>query len=170
MAARRHLTLWALLLVLLTAAGCGDVRSGNGFEKVAIDGVTFELEVVADPTSRIRGLMHRESIPEHGGMLFVFPDIDFRSFWMAHCPVDMDVIFLDARGRVTAMHRMKALPPKAEDESEWAYQARAHMTTYWSYLPAQFAIEVRSGWLDRLDLSVDDKIELDLARLKAMAR
>jgi len=29
---------------------------------------------------------------------------------------------------------------------------------------------LKGGWLDRLDLHVEDKIELDLERLKALAR
>jgi uncharacterized membrane protein (UPF0127 family) len=33
----------------------------------------------------------------------------------------------------------------------------------------QFAIELRAGSIERLGVNVDDKIELDLARLKAMA-
>jgi hypothetical protein len=65
---------------------------------------------------------------------------------------------------------MAALPPRREDETELAYDARMREKSYWSRLPAQFAIELQSGWLDRLDLAVDDRIELDLQRLKAAAR
>jgi hypothetical protein len=41
-----------------------------------------------------------------GGMLFVFPEPRMLSFWMYECLIDIDVIFLDASGTVTAIHRM----------------------------------------------------------------
>jgi uncharacterized membrane protein (UPF0127 family) len=171
------------LIALLATPGCREIRSpqgapqngeppvvDDGREAVTINGETFRLEVAADMATRVRGLMYRDSIPADGGMLFIFPYPEMQSFWMAHCLVDMDIIYLDAEGRVTATHRMKTIPPKGEDESEWAYQRRARAKTYWSMYPAQFAIELKAGTLDRLNLLTDDLIELDLERLKAMAR
>ena len=114
--------------------------------------------------------MHRDSIPDDGGMLFVFPDdqVTIQRFWMGYCQVDMDIIFLDRQGRVTATHRMKMDQPRANDESEAEYDAR--LPRYSSGYPAQFAIELKAGSLDRLNVKVDERIELDLPRLKAMAR
>ncbi len=101
-------------------------------------------------------------------MLFIFPDAEFRSFWMGNCLVDIDVIFLDPQGRVTATHRMKAQPPRTDNESDAVYRAR--IPNYGSGYPAQFAIELRSGWLDQLQLKFEDKVPLDLNRLKRLAR
>jgi hypothetical protein len=163
-----------ILIVLVSAgvSGCGEVRSAphDSFERVTIDGETFRLELAADPVSRTQGLMHRASIPADGGMLFVFPRPDHRSFWMGYCLVDIDVIFLDAQGRITAMHQMKAEPPRQADESRLDYERRLHHVQYWSNYPAQFAIELKGGTLDRLDIEVDEKIDLDLKRLKAMVQ
>ncbi len=159
-----------ILGFLLFLTGCSE--SGNKqdvmIETVNISGYTFHLEVVADDETRSQGLQGRTSIAEDGGMLFIFPESQIRSFWMGHCQMDIDVIFLNHRGRITAVHRMKTTPPQGQDESESAYQARMHH--YWSNTPAQFAIEIKSGWLDRLDLHRDDRIELDLDRLKALAQ
>lgn len=101
-------------------------------------------------------------------MLFVFPRPGQQRFWMAYCLVDIDLIFLDAHGRVTAAHRMKVEPARREDESEIAYQTR--LRGYPSVYPAQFAIELASGSIDRLGIRVEQKIELDVERLKALAR
>lgn len=176
----RNPLLLALLLVLAACAampaGCNDGHASAPppnkpkTEKVVIGGETFELELAVDTESRQRGLMHRDHIDEHGGMLFVFPDREVRvlNFWMGHCLVDMDLIFLDRRGIVTAVHRMKAQEPQRPDESDAAYEQR--IKHYSSGYPAQFAIEVKAGTLDRLKVRVDDRIPLDFARLKAMAR
>jgi uncharacterized membrane protein (UPF0127 family) len=155
---------------LIAASGCQKARSGPLMETITIKGHEFHLEVAADQATRTQGLMHRESIPEDGGMLFIFPRPEYQSFWMGYCLFDIDIIYLDAQGRVTATHEMKARPPRRADETVAEYEARVRQDSYPSYYPAQFVIEVRGGWLDRLDLRVEDKIELDLDRLKAMAR
>jgi uncharacterized membrane protein (UPF0127 family) len=157
-----------MLVLALLAAGCGGGGAGAGMETITIKGHTFEVEVARDEAAIQMGMMHRGSIDEAGGMLFVFPDAETRSFWMGNCLVDIDIIFLDPQGRVTATHRMKAESPRADNESEAAYDAR--MPRYSSAYPAQFAIELRSGWLDRLQLRVEDKIPLDLDRLKRLPR
>lgn len=174
------LTTMSLILLLLSLSlalnGCGQTTSGQAntarpnTEKVRIADHIFHLELAIDPVARERGLMGRDHIPDDGGMLFVFPDaqVGVQSFWMGHCLVDIDIIYLDRRGFITAMHRMKAQPPPQPGESDYAYNLR--MPRYSSVYEAQFAIELQAGWLDRLNLKVEDKIELDLERLKAMAR
>lgn len=175
MADRRLLTICARVVgigLIAVLIGCqinaSPTSTGPQTETVTINGHTFELEVAATPETRELGLMHRESIPENGGMIFIFPDRAVRGFWMGYCLVDIDIMYLDGRGFVTAVHRMKAEEPRREDETEAEYDRR--LRRYSSILPAQFAIELRAGWLDRLDIGPNDKIELDLERLKAMAR
>lgn len=155
--------------MLLPALGCARQPDGTpAAVTVVVGGEPFALEVAADEASRTRGLMERPEIAPGTGMLFAFPAPDVLQFWMGHCLSDIDVIFLDARGRVTAMHRMKAAPPQRADESDAAYRAR--LPTYSSFLPAQFAIELPPGSLDRLGIRVEQRIELDLDRLKSLAR
>lgn len=133
-------------------------------EKVVLAGETFELEVAADDASRTRGLMERESIDSDGGMIFIFPRSMRRSFWMKNCVIDIDLIFIDRHGRITALHEMKAEPPRGEDEPEAAYERR--LEHYWSRWTAEFAIELRQGSIKRLDLKIGQRLELDLPRLR----
>jgi uncharacterized membrane protein (UPF0127 family) len=135
---------------------------------VTIDGRTFNLELAADAESRTRGLMDRESIPDDGGMIFVFPDVAMRSFWMKNCLTDMDILFLDGSGRVTAMHEMTIEPPQRPGETEWQYEWR--LPGYSSLRPAQFAIELAPGTLRQLQVGRNDLIPLDLPDLKGRAR
>jgi uncharacterized protein len=164
---------WLMILiacpVLLTSCN-GSTSNAAKTEIITIRGEAFTLELAIDHETRQRGLMNREDISDSGGMLFVFPDdqVGIQRFWMGYCLVDMDIIFLDPSGRVTATHRMKTGPPRGEDENETEYDAR--MPRYSSGYPAQFAIELKAGSLDRLQLKVDERIDLDFKRLKAMAR
>lgn len=159
-------TLWCVAAV---SGGCETITPAGdaAWEAVMIGGEWFTLEIAADDASRTQGLMGREEIPPDGGMLFIFPNAATRSFWMANCLVDIDIAFLDGQGRVTATHTMKVEAPRREEESELAYHSR--LRGYSSVYPAQFAIELSAGTLNRLDVEVEDRIELDLRRLKALA-
>jgi hypothetical protein len=163
--------LLALLAAALTASGACERYRGRGAAercRVEIAGDTFSLEIAADEAARARGLSGRTAIAPGEGMIFVFPRAGLQSFWMHDCLVDIDIMFLDPQGRVTAAHRMKAEPPRAPGESQAAYEGR--LKRYPSRLAAQFAIELSAGSLDRLGVRPDDKVSLDAARLKALAR
>lgn len=152
----------------LAFGGCARTPpTGPAVETVQIAGERFELEVASDAASVERGLMGRTEVPPGTGMLFVFQVPGVLSFWMKDCLVDIDIVFLDPRGRVTATQRMKAESPKSPTESDETYRSR--LPRYSSGVTAQFAIEIPAGSLDRLRVAVEDRIELDLDRLKALA-
>lgn len=161
-----------------TMPGCREPAAPEGFERVRVDGRTFNLELAETGPKRERGLGGREHIPEDGGMLFVFPDAAPRVFVMRDCLVPIDIIFLDAMGRVVAMHQMTVEPPepqRREGESARDYQARRaeyefRLRKYPSGYAAQFAIEIAGGLLDELNVHMGDQIRLDLDRLKSLAR
>lgn len=167
MATGRSVKLGVMLLAAASLSGCQRSQPTRGTEQVVIAGEQFQLEVARDDATRTKGLMERTEIASDGGMLFIFPTSQVRSFWMGYCLVDMDIMFLDPNGRVTAIHTMNIEEPREETETEVAYKAR--MAGYPSVYATQFAIELRAGSIQRLGVEVDDKIELDLARLKAMA-
>ena len=64
--------------------------------------------------------------------------------------------------------RAGAEPPRRAHETKDTYRSR--LAEYSSVHPAQFAIELAAGTLKELNLEVQDKIALDLRRLKALAR
>ncbi|MEE9131279.1 MAG: DUF192 domain-containing protein [Phycisphaerales bacterium] len=167
MAAGRGVMLGLMLSAAANVAGCQRGQSISGTEQVTIAGELFHLEVASDDSMRAQGLMGRTEIASDGGMLFIFSSPQVRQFWMGYCVVDIDIMFLDPNGRVTAIHTMKTEDPRKDDESELAYRKR--LADYPSVYATLFAIELRAGSIERLGVNVDDKIELDLARLKAMA-
>lgn len=190
---------WAALVALaaLLAAGCGvtlgafgrpagpppagatppppsspsaPVTDADGVTRVAVTiaGERFRLELAADPASRTRGLMGRETISPDGGMLFVFPSPDYRGFWMANCLVEIDIAFLDVNGAIVAVHEMTPEPPRRPDEPLFAYERR--LPLYRSFRPAQYAIELAKGSIERLGLKPGMKIALDRRLLTDIAR
>lgn len=174
MAARRPVIIVLIILVVLLPAvslvrcqGDKNIKPG-GTVTVTIAGKAFKLEIAADQASITQGLMGRESIPDGTGMIFIMPDAQYRGFWMKNCLTDMDIVFLDARGYVTATHHMVTEPPQQEGETLAAYEAR--LKRYQSGYPAQFALELPPGSVEQLNVRFEDRINLDLERLKALAR
>lgn len=164
-----RITLAVLAAVSLVLKGC-DEPPPEGSERVDIQDRSFVLELAADEASIEQGLKYRTEIADDGGMLFVFPRAEVRRFWMHDCLVPIDIIFLDPAGRVTATHQMQ-VNPRREGETDAQYRQRLRETDmYSSRFAAQFAIELKGGTLDELDIEPDDVIKLDLERLKALAR
>lgn len=160
-------------------AATGPTSSPNNpplpIEKVRVGGKTFKLELADNQTTRFKGLSDRTVIAKDGGMLFVFPQpIESLHFVMRDCPIPIDIIFLDASGRITAMHAMVPEEPRRPDEPKTEnplddkYEAR--LKRYPSRYAAQFAIELAGGAIKGLSLKEGDRIDMDLPRLKKAAK
>ena len=169
----------AVAALSLTLAACADREATPGTSTrpppaqpettwVEIAGERFELEVALDPGTRYRGLSGRTGIPKNGGMLFVSRRPGPLAMVMRDCPEPLDVAFLDASGRVVAIHEMKPEPPRSLSESPRDYEAR--LPSYESGEPALFAIETAGGRLAEVGLAVGDRVVLDARALAARAR
>lgn len=144
-------------------------RSAMGLPQMEIEikGERYLLEMALDEPNRRVGLSGRASLPPGKGMIFVHPRAELLSYWMWECLIDLDMIYLDREGRVTATHRMKHEPPRRPGESVTAYSSR--LRRYSSRRPAVFAIELPTGSLDRLDLREGEVVEFDHEGLRRRA-
>ena len=144
-------------------------RSKAGLSRVglAFKGERFDVELASTIERRARGMGGRPTFPAGTAMLFVNPGDRVRRYWMKNCLVDIDVAFIDRFGRITAMHRMPAEPPKGPRESTASYQAR--LKGYPSRRPARYALELPAGDLDRLGFQLGDVLPMPHAPLQATA-
>lgn len=167
--ARRPRSIWLFAAALLAAAtlgSCGEPPR-PGLEKVVVKGKTFWVEPALDEPTRIKGLGGRASIPEDGGMLFVFTFATVQQFVMRDCTFDIDIAFLDNAGRVVAFHTM-LMDPRKPGESDNDYEMR--LKRYSSKFAARMALEVRGGTFATLGLKEGDILELDVEGLKRRAK
>jgi uncharacterized membrane protein (UPF0127 family) len=166
----RTKTLPALLLLVCTlfmGVGCAQPQAiVDGKIDVEVGNETFSCIIVADNDSRTVGLGNHPGLGRNDAMLFSFPDSKVRSFLMRDCTFDIDIIFLDPTGRITAMHAMLVEDPKGDNESQFQYEMR--LKKYSSRFNAQYAIEFAGGTLERLNLSMGDQIELNIDALQAI--
>jgi uncharacterized membrane protein (UPF0127 family) len=131
--------------------------------RVVVAGETFEVEVAADPRSRYRGLSGRGVIPDNGGMLFVLTRPEPMSMVMRDCSHAIDVAFIDAMGRVVAIHEMPPEPPRRSAESPFQYEQR--LPEYRSGAPVSFALETAGGRLAELNLEVGARLHFPAQQL-----
>lgn len=104
----------------------------------------FMVEIADTDEERARGLMFRESMAADRGMLFKFPDERERSFWMRNTYISLDIVYIDANGRVVSIARNTV--PFSEASIP-------------SYGPARAVLEVNAGTADRLGWRAGDRIE-----------
>lgn len=147
MPSRRHHPLrkiGAALAFCLVLAGLGaraDAACDPG--KVELRGpggkATFSVAVADDFAERAQGLMFVDSMPRMSGMLFVYEAEQPISFWMKNTLIPLDMIFMDAAGRVVHVHA----------------NAKPHdLTPVPSMHPARFVLEVNGGLAAKLRIGV----------------
>ncbi len=164
----RVLFILALLCTLPLLGGCSKPAMVDGVLPVEIGNKTFALEIVADDDSRNLGLGGRTEMDPDKGMIFSFPDSKLRRFVMRDCSIDIDIIFIDSAGRITAMHHMPTEEDKRDDETQYAYESR--LLKYSSRFNAQYAIELVGGMLETLNLEEGQQIKLDTQYLQSVTR
>lgn len=97
-------------------------------------------------------------MPSDGGMIFVFEKPKPMAFWMKNTLIPLDILFLDANGKVVAVHRMEVERPRRENEPEQIYDMS--LTPYPSGAPAQFAIELNAGQVAKCGIKVGQTVDL----------
>ena len=74
--------------------------------------VKLDIEIADDDIQTERGLMYRRSMKENQGMLFIFPEVELRSFWMKNTYIPLDLIFLDENRIIVHIH--EGAKPRSE--------------------------------------------------------
>ena len=107
--------------------------------------LVVKVELADTEAKRERGLMFRKELPDGQGMLFLFPEEGEHSFWMKDTLIPLDLIFVDAAGKVTgivARARPLTLEPRSGGTS-------------------LMVLEVPGGWAAANGVRVGDRMRVE---------
>lgn len=140
---RTFLALLAVLLFQLSCAGKIVQQHALTIETQSNGPVVFHVELAVYPDEQERGLMHRTSMPEDAGMLFVFGTVEHRAFWMKNTLIPLDMIFISEDGTINHIHHSAKPLDLSKVTSEY---------------PVKAVLEINGGVADKMGLAEGDKI------------
>lgn len=135
-----------LLGFFLSCLKASDIR----FTDLFFQDQRITVEIAETFRKRELGLMHRHRLGQGMGMLFVFRDSDYRSFWMKNTLIELDIIYIDSGKRIVDIHRK--VPPCQADPCP----------SYPSNSPARYVLELDGGEAERLGMKAGDQVDFIL--------
>lgn len=102
----------------------------------------IHAQVAAQFQERQVGLMHRKSMPQNEGMLFVFERPGIQCFWMKDTLLPLTAAFLADDGSIVNLADMK---PRDE-------------TSHCSTQPVRFVLEMNQGWFQQRNLKAGSQL------------
>ena len=120
----------------------GDLSFLSGKNKKEIRKI--DIEIAANDSSRMMGLMFRKSMDDAKGMLFIFDKSEEHSFWMKNTVMSLDIIFINENKEIVKIH--KNTKPFSTESLP-------------SMKPSMYVVEVQAGFTDKYGIKEGDKID-----------
>ena len=117
--------------------------------QVLFKGVAFEVELAVTPEERSQGLMHRQSLGEKQGMLFIYQRDNSPGFWMKNMFIPLDIFWIDAKGTVVGV--AANVPPHQGNDPPPVYRPPS---------PIRYVLELNAGTAKRYGIKPDSKATL----------
>jgi uncharacterized membrane protein (UPF0127 family) len=157
----KTLSKYSVVLILLIVFNCKEDKSSKAEDKVVVsfkkEGIlnikkansdsiikTIDIEIADNEYETQTGLMYRNKLETSHGMLFIFPNVDTRSFYMKNTRIPLDIIYIDEDKTIVSFQKNV----KPFDETALPSDA-----------PAKYVLEINGGLSDIWELAVGDKIE-----------
>lgn len=128
--------LWVLALVSALASAVPLLANATepqlDLERTSLQAGLFRIDAQVAQTAaqRSAGLMWRQGMPVHEGMLFVFERSAVQCFWMKNTLIPLTAAFVADDGRIVNLADMK---PQSE---------QSHCSTQ----PVRYVLEMNQGW------------------------
>ena len=105
--------------------------------------VKVSCEMAVKPEERNFGFMERKHIPDGTGMLFVFENDQFLSFWMKNTPHPLSIAYIDSSGIIADILDMTPFSEASVSSSR----------------SVRYALEVPQGWFRKNGIKTGDRVE-----------
>lgn len=135
-----------LLFFLIFSSGCVEQKL-TFFTKYGE--VKINIEIADTDKERQKGLMFRDKLDENSGMVFIFEEEKYVSFWMKNTKIPLDMIFVSSNGTITEIK--DNIQPCVSDPCD----------IYTSKYPTKYVIEVNAGFSRKNNIDVNDRIKFN---------
>lgn len=115
---------------------------------VTIGNKKIWAEIADTNETRQRGLSGRKNMPEDAGMLFVFEEADYYSFWMPYTYFPLDFVWIKGDNIVDLTENVPNHPGTDTDG----------LPRYTSSQPADKILELNAGQVKSLGIKIGDRI------------
>jgi len=102
----------------------------------------LDVQLAQTPQQRQIGLMWRQDMPQHEGMLFVFEQAATQCFWMRNTLIPLTAAFLEDDGTIVNLADMK---PRSDD-------------SHCSERPVRYVLEMNAGWFAKRQIKPGYKL------------
>ena len=123
--------------------------------KLYLGAAELTVEIADENHERQAGMMHRTTMPENEGMLFVFSYPNQRGFWMENTTVPLSIAYIDPASRVIEIHDLHPLNTQPVESRS----ARV-----------QYALEVNQGWFAKNGIQPGTVLATDRGSLAVSVR
>ena len=110
---------------------------------------SLQIMIARSGSERSTGLMYRDPLNDHEGMLFCFAEPQYMRFWMKNTKAPLDIVFFSPDLRVTEFIR-GMVPGYGQPEETLPLYASREM--------AQYALELASGSITKLGIKAGDML------------
>ena len=128
------LTLSVLFLFFIRQDNCE--KKDLSMCRMKIDGHNINLKVAYSDRIQQFGLMWVGDLEKNIGMIFIYDQPRYLSFWMKNTLIPLSIAFIEKDGRISSIENMYPQPGKAD------HQLPLHQST----TLVKYAIETNVGW------------------------
>ncbi|MCG3172201.1 MAG: hypothetical protein GMKNLPBB_00347 [Myxococcota bacterium] len=107
--------------------------------------VRFQVELAITEDQQRTGLMHRKSLPENQGMLFIYDYDDIQTFWMKNTLIPLDMVFIGRDRKVAGVIA------NAEPLTETSRSINA---------PSRYVLEINGGHAEKLGVTAGSLVDM----------
>lgn len=139
---KKSLALAAALLAVAAAAQEGP-QLNLPRVKLTTGMHVIDAQVASSPEQRMTGLMFRQEMPQHEGMLFVFEYPAQQCFWMKNTLLPLAVAFVADDGTIVNIDEMQ---PQT-------------LNSHCSAKPVRYVLEMNKGWFSKKGIKAGARLE-----------
>ena len=153
-----------VLLLVLAIAGAVDLTatdltgqkgslSRNGLATISTpSGAVIYAEIADTPAKHAEGLMFRTTLEPDHGMLFTFQEPGQWTFWMKNTKMPLDIIWLDAKGKVVHLESNVPICTRNDDGCP----------RYHPFQKALYVLELKAGIAESLQIQKGTQLAIVL--------